>query len=155
MPDINWVNVSSVAIGIFGAAVSAITLYTTRRDRKRRVIVKVSNGLLLPGPSPWMLFIQASNPGDRSVNIISMGISLPRKKQVDFPDPQGNVRFPHDLPEGKSCSIWIEARILAQTLKAEGYAGKIKIRGFARSGIGTMYQSGPWKINVDEWSNLP
>lgn len=155
MPDINWINVSSVAIGILGAAVAAITLYTTRRDRRQRVIVKVRYGLLLPGPSPLMLFIQASNPGDRTVNVTSLGISLPRKKQVDFPDPQGDVRFPHDLPEGKSCSVWIEARILAQTLKAEGYAGKIKIRGFARSGIGAMYQSRRCEINVDDWSKLP
>ena len=65
---------------------------------------------------------------------------------------QSDVRFPHQLLPGKSCSAWIGFRELACGLKTDGYAGLIRLIAFYPEQAGRKYGSKPYAFDVDEWA---
>jgi hypothetical protein len=77
---------------------------------------------------------------------------LPKKdkKFLAFLRPDSNVTFPYDLLEGKSCSVWITTKELADDLRREGYSGKINLKGYYKDAIGGDYESKSVKFNVEK-----
>ncbi|MGO9019660.1 MAG: hypothetical protein ACLQVJ_15060 [Syntrophobacteraceae bacterium] len=151
----NWTAIVTAAVAVYGAALSTYTLIQNRKEKRRQIRVKLSNGFLTSGPelSPAMLLIEATNPGNRTVILNTVGISLPDKKTLAFPIPHSNVRFPHPLPEGNSCLVWTPLKELAQQLRQEGYSGKVKLVGFYRDQVGTQYSSNAFAFEIDGWTN--
>ena len=151
----DWTTVVTAAVAVYGAALSTYTLIQNRKEKQRKISVKLSNGFLTSGPelSPAMLLIEATNPGNRTVILNTIGIFLPDGKTVAFPNPQSNVRFPHPLPEGNSCTVWTPLKELAQQLRQEGYSGKVKLVGFYRDQLGTQYKSNAFAFDMDGWSD--
>lgn len=153
----DWQSVAAlitIAVALYGAGLSTYNALAARAQKRRIVKVKLSNGMLTlaSGLSDLMIFIEASNPGHRAVTINIPGILLPNKQTVVFPEPTGNVSFPHILEEGQSCMIWTDARMLAKELAGHDLTGKVKLRGFCYDAIGTQYLSDKWVFDVDEWS---
>lgn len=148
-----WTNVVTAAVALYGAVLSTYTILANRKDKRRQIKVKLSNGLLTSGPelSPAMLLIEASNPGDRSVILNSAGITLPDGKTVVFPIPESNVVFPHTLEEGKSCLVWTPMKEFASTLRNEGYKGTVKIVAFYRDQLGKEHRSNKFGFDIDGW----
>jgi hypothetical protein len=143
----------TLLIAIYGALLSTYSVWTARQEHKREVKVELSYGLKtnpISGVSPTLLILSALNTGTKTVTLSSTGLILPRKKYLFFPRPESNVTFPYDLPEGKSCSIWIATEELANDLKREGYSGRIALKGYYRDAIGGYYKSKSVKFNIEK-----
>ena len=148
-----WTNVITAAVALYGAVLSTYTILANRKDKRRQIKVKLSNGFLTSGPeiSSAMLLIDASNPGVRSVILNSAGIKLPNGKTVVFPIPEGNVVFPHTLKEGENCLLWTPMKEFARTLGNEGYSGTIKIVAFYRDQLGKEHRSNKFSFDIEDW----
>jgi len=94
-----------------------------------------------------MLHIEASNPGNRTVTLSSAGVLLPGNKQLMlFP-----AILPYELLEGKNLYVWTSAEDAARKLKDGGFSGEVKLIGFFRDALRTVYKSKPLNFDVDEW----
>ena len=100
-----------------------------------------------------MLLIRISNPGHRAVTIQGPSLRLRNGARVLFLDHQSDVRFPHELPEGKSCTVWTELPLLAQTLAKQGLSGTVVLVAECNDAVGTTYKSKRSRIDVSEWFN--
>ncbi len=149
----DWPTNITALVALYGAILSTFNHLSQRKERQRRVTVRLSNAFLSnpAGVSPTMLSIEASNPGHLSINLNSPGILFPDKRSLVFPHPQGTVNFPHDLAPGNNCTVWIEMKKVAHNLHDSGFKGKINLIGFYRDGIGKQYKSRKFKFNIDEW----
>jgi len=147
--------VITLIIAIYGALLSTYSIWNARQEHKREIKVELSYGFMrnpLSGVSPPMLFLSALNTGTKTVTLSSMGLILPRKdkKYLIFVQPESSVSFPYDLPEGKSCSVWITTKELAEDLKREGYSGRISLKGYYRDAIGGYYKSKSVKFTIEK-----
>ncbi|MEW6226591.1 MAG: hypothetical protein AB1700_00635 [Bacillota bacterium] len=150
----NWTEIITAIVAVYGAVLATYTLVVQLRENRFRVNVKISMGFLvspLGGTSDTMLFLSASNAGQKVVTLSSQGFLLPNKNQLVIPYPQSNVTFPYELLPGKSCQTWIEAREIARALKLEGIYGEVKLVGFYRDQVDKTYRSKPYKFDVDGW----
>ena len=124
-----------------------------RKKEKRNIKVTLSYGFLASPPlvSPAMLMLSAHNTGHRTVTLTSTGLILPRKdnRYLLFLHPDGDVRFPHDLVEGKNCQVWVTTKSIADDLKHEGFSGEVNLRAFYRDAIGGEYISESVKFDID------
>ena len=123
----DWPTIITAIVALYGAILSTVSILSQRKDKKRQILVKLSNGFLTFGPelSPAMLFIEASNPGHIPVNINSPGIILPDKRTIVFPSPQGDVSFPHSLPPGENCRVWTDLKQLSHQLLNKGVKSSV------------------------------
>lgn len=149
----NWIAILTAAVAVYGAGLSTYTLIRNLKEKQRQVNVNLSNGCLTFGPelSQAMIFIEASNPGNRTVILNTVGISLPDKRTLVFPNPESNVHFPHPLPEGTGCMVWTPLKELAQRLTQGGYSGRLKLVGYYRDQVGTLYTSNTFALDIDGW----
>jgi hypothetical protein len=155
MENVNWSQILTAIVAIYGAILSTMIFTSRRREKQRRLKVNFSNGFLTYAHnlSKAMLFITISNPGNRDVTINVPSISLPDGKPLVFPNPQSNVSFPYKLEEGTECKIWTEIKDLARQLKENWYYGIIRLKAKVEDGSGQIYKSKDWKINLDNWTS--
>lgn len=152
--------VATIAGGIFGV----YKLISEREEKKRQIKVRLSLGVidenhhlsLIP-----VLFLEAINPGNRTVTLNIAGCILPKRKNKDkenlkiyFPRSPGEIEFPYELHEGKNCVVWRELQDFAQGLMKQGYSGKIKIIGFYKDALDAVYKSKPIKFDVTGYSKI-
>ena len=143
-------------VAVYGAIISTITFISRRKEKQRRLEVKLSNGFIMYnyGPGEFMLFIEVLNPGFMDVVINVPSLILPDGKTIVFPNPQSNVNFPFKLQEGMNCKTWTEMKDLAKNLKENGYSGNIKIYAKVEDGAGNIHKSKkPWQLDIDNWSS--
>ena len=154
-----WPDLITALVAVYGAALSTWTHIARHREKQRRIVVTVSVGFLVferVGPGPTALFITASNPGSRTVSLNSPGILLPNQRKLVFPFGfASDASFPCDLREGKSCQMWISTEELADDLKNQGFSGKIKLRGYYRDALGALHKSRPYEFEIDKWRSSP
>jgi hypothetical protein len=151
----DWINLITILIALYGAILSTYMFYASRKDKRRRLTVTLSNGFLTGaiGPSEPMLFITVANPGERDMRINTPGLLLPDKQTIVWPNPQSNVSFPCDLREGTDCKIWSPLTELAAALAQAGYTEHVKLIGFCDDAVGTRHKGKPFKFQVNEWFN--
>ena len=137
----------------YGAVLSTYTLISNRLDKRRRIKVKLSKGIM-PNDADLpitMLFIRVSNPGHIPVTAQCPGIQLPNKKGTWNAIYQpSDVSFPHELNPGQACTVWTPLAVFANQLKGEGFSGEVKLVGFCKDAMGTVYKGKRWKFNVDK-----
>lgn len=155
--EITWPQIITAIVAVYGAAMATVTFFLKRKEKQRQVKVKFSNGFLPnfgTGIGELMLFIEISNPGNRSVVINVPRIILPDGNIIVFHSPKSsNVRFPHKLEEGANCMVWTEMRDLASQLRENGYQGIVKLKADIADGTGHKYESKKcWKIDVDKYA---
>ena len=147
-----WTEYIIAAVAVYGACLSTYTLCVQIIRNRPEVKVKISQGFLtssVGGLSAQMLFLSASNSGQKTVTLSSCGIRIPYNKQLIIPNPKGDVRFPHELLPSKSCQIWIEASEIVETLKSGGFSGKINLIGFYRDQTDRTYKSKPYLFDIN------
>jgi len=153
MENITWPQAITAIVAIYGAIMATVTFFSRRKEKQRRLTVSFSWGWLghnTTADKP-MLFIEVSNPGNRSVTINVPRIILPDGKTLVFPDPQSDVHFPHKLEEGTKCRIWTEIKKLIEQLRSNGYQGVVKLNADVEDGAGQKYKSKkPFEIDIDE-----
>jgi len=153
MENIDWSQIVTAIVAIYGAILSTVIFTSRRKEKQRRLKVSFSSGFLTYAHdlSEAMLFITISNPGNRDVTVNLPSILLPDRKTVVFPNPQSNVNFPHKLKEGTECKLWTEIKDLAVQLKENGYHDIVKLMAKVEDGTGQIYKSKAWKIDLDKW----
>jgi len=145
--EFGWDVIFTLLIAVYGAILSTYSVLSRRQEQKRKLKVLLEYGVTLNPLSqarpPLMLILSALNTGKKTVTLTMMGLILPTKdkKYFDFLRPNSYVCFPHDLLEGKSCSVYIEPKELADGLKQEGYSGKISLKGYYKDALGGKYES--------------
>jgi len=153
-PSIGLDVIITLIIAVYGALLSTYSVWASRQEKKREIKVKLSYGLIANplSVSPKMLMISALNTGPKRVTLASMGLIVPRKdeKYLTFLRPDSDVSFPHDLVEGKGCSVWVTTKEIAENLRHEGFSGKISLKGFYRDAIGGEYRSKSLKFDIEK-----
>lgn len=141
-------------IALWGAFLSTAKVLFDYSKNIRKLKVQIAYGFLREIVGSKMgISIIAMNVGYRDVTLNSVGYILPDKKYL-MSDPQSdvksNVKFPCTLSEEKECTVWETQRQLAIALKENGYSGKIKLRGYYGSAIGTVFKSKPVEFNIEK-----
>jgi len=150
----NLKDIVTIIVAVYGAILSTYNFLVERRKHRPSVNVKISQGFLSSGAgdvSDLMLFLSASNPGEKAVTLASHGFELPNKKNLVFPRAQSDVTFPCELLPEKGCQVWMPVLDVARALRSEGFSGKVKLVGFYRDQVGRTHRSKPYEFNVDEW----
>ena len=149
-----WKDIITAVIAVYGAALTTYTIYTKRRENKARVEVESQISLLVFGRnvSDAVIMLTAKNPGEKAILLNTQGFLLPNDKQLFFPLPHSDVTFPYELQPGKDCRVWSDAKKFAQTLKHEGYYGSINLVPYFKDQLGRVYKGKKWKFNLDVWA---
>lgn len=144
----HWDKLVTAIVAIYGAVLSTYNLVVTRRDKLRGVTVQLRFGFMPIGPDlgAQMLFIEASNPGHRPVQLTSVGLLLPDRRTIAWMQPQASRPLPAELSEGQSCSAWMPLEEVEQQLRRHGYKGKLKVRGFYDDALGKRHYSRAVKV---------
>jgi len=155
---LEWPTVTTALVALYGAILSSYNALAARKEKRPQVRVSVSFGVKVCGSpliggeaGPPLLFVEASNPGRRTVTLSSLGLLLAKKRQL-FLDPHSEgMPFPYDLEPGKSYRMWVAASRLASWLKQEGLQGKVKLVGFYDDAVGNRYRSRKLSFNCEKW----
>ena len=127
-PTVIKFEISAGTVAWYGAIVATISVIasiilgsvTLLRDRTK-VKIKVSEGFLVYGrklSDKSQIFIEAINIGRRTVTLEGAGFTLKNGKHMVILEPL-NIRFPHELKEGRSCQIFTDQEELLGDIKKE------------------------------------
>lgn len=150
-PSIPLPTIVTAAVALYGAVLSTLNYVLARKEKTRRLRVRLYFGFITSGPnlSEQMLFISASNPGMLSVTLSAVGVALPDGKNAFFPVHRGTSQLPYELAGGKEFQMWTELKDFADSMREKGYVGKIKIRGFYNDQSGGTHKSKSRKLDLD------
>jgi hypothetical protein len=146
---IGWPTIVTAAVALYGAVLSTVNLLLSRKERRRQVKVTLDWATRLKGSGgrEALIAAEAANPGSRPVTLVSFVFVWPSGWQAYLPDAPSDCSFPHELAEGKTCSVWTAARDMANILKQEGITGKVRLVAQFRDALGTAYRSEPFVVD--------
>ena len=146
----DWKWIVTTAVAGYGAALSTFNAYVAARRLRRQVSVTMSYGFLTNGPSlsDEMLFVSASNPGQRPITLTSVGLLLPDGRRMLLPVPEGTQQLPVQLSEGTNCKHWIGAQDVIRELRRTGFSGTAAVRGFYQDATDVYHNSKPFDIDL-------
>ena len=139
---------------VVGAFATVYTLVTKIQDRRTGLAVKITNGFLTGRPgelSDAMLLLEAANTGGRPVVLASNLFRLPDRRQLIGLEQVGDVRLPHELRPGRSCTFWMPIAEAAGSLRRGGYRGKVQLTGEFRDQTGRVFTGGSYELDLDGW----
>jgi len=155
MQKIDWPTIITAIVAVYGAILSTYNLLIKRKDNKRQVDVTLKWGLVGVMDKPNAMFLlNAANPGKRTVTLEGCHIEFPNMKQLVMPYPLGTIKFPHDLEEGKNCTVWFPISEVVEALVSQGYTGNVSICAVFRDALGGKYKSSLFEGNVSEWAKV-
>ena len=131
MKSITITEFLTALVALYGAVLSTVIFFRSRKKDLRRVKIELTTGVLtgLPQAGELMLIFSVSNPGFKDVTVTGPQLQMPDGKNVFFPNIGSNVQFPYTLMEGKSFQAWYPLNQLRSDLINAGYSGKIKVTG--------------------------
>lgn len=143
-------------VALYGAVLSTYNVVAQRNEKRHQLRVHLSFGFNVYGTpgggstlGPTVLSAEARNPGYRTVTITSVGLQLPNRRQM-FLDLQSlTPPLPYDLEPGRNYVAWVEEKTVAETLKAEGLSGTVKLRGFYADALGSRFWSKSIKFHCN------
>jgi hypothetical protein len=154
--EFGWDVFFTLLIAVYGAILSTYSVLSRRQEQRPKLKVLLKYGItidpLSQARSPLKFILSALNTGKKTITLDIVGLILPTKdkKYFDFYYPNSPVHFPYDLLEGKSCSVYIELKELANDLKQEGYSGKISLKGYYKDAIDRKYESKSVKFDIEK-----
>jgi hypothetical protein len=138
------------AAGFFLAV--AIWVRTIVRER-RNLEVKVSpaffayaNGEI----STQMASIDVINRGSRPVSVKAPTLQTPNGRFLSFVGVDDFKKFPKRLDDGESASLCVTYAEIANTLKKDGYSGKVKTVPSCLDATGKRHKGKKWKLDVSK-----
>lgn len=140
-------------VALYGAILSTIAFIRQNRDRKPRVKVTMSLGLVfhqLQGSSGTQLIVEAANSGQVNITIGSWSIRYPGKKKLFDQLALVSPQLPAELSPGQKVTICMEYARLRNSLLKHGYSRKVKVRGEVADGLGNRYLSKPTVVNLTD-----
>jgi hypothetical protein len=148
----HWEGTLTLLIAIYGAGLST---YNTRVARKRdvsQVTVTLKYGHLTFGPElddDEKLLVAASNPSQHPITLTGVGLRLPDKRTLIWPEPQGDNPLPFIMGAGMGCMHWHSAVQINKRLKLAGFSGKVKLRGFYNDALDRTHLSKAVEFEVE------
>ncbi|HYM21472.1 MAG TPA: hypothetical protein VEW28_10785 [Candidatus Kapabacteria bacterium] len=145
-------------VALYAAVLSTISFVRdwrekkqARKDKERQLKITIKLAFIHDGNdiSDPMIFINVSNPGNRTVNVNLPSILLPNGSPLILLRPRTNVQFPYDLEEGKNFDVWVPFSSIASQLRSAGFSGNVKLIGQCRDGVDNLYQGEPFTINLE------
>lgn len=123
-----------------------------------KVNLSVSEHQKIPR-EPAVLRLDAKNVSDRQVKLERAYVRVSRKTALRFPFPTG-VRIepnhlPRDLTAGGYYSVTIGVVPAFKYLKAQGYAGRVRLTPYVVDHKGMNFFGSPIRLDLDEWKELP
>jgi hypothetical protein len=142
----------TLLLAIWGAGLSTYKLISDSRKNIPKIKVELAYGFLTSTmmTGPTVLNIQAINMGHKSVTLNSVGLIVNNKQNILFLNPQGSVKLPYTLEEGKSCTIYRTLNDLSKDLKSHEIVGNVKIIGYYISATGKVYKSKSIKFDTEK-----
>jgi hypothetical protein len=148
-------DVITIIVAIYGAALSTFNFLIAYLERRRRVTVKLTRGIIGTVPEPTNTFIlTAANPGHRLVTLSGCSLLLPNRQQLIMLGAAGSVQFPCDLKEGQSCAVYFPLIEVVEAMLKEGFSGRIALKAVFRDALGNNYESEPFDGNLQEWAKI-
>ncbi len=141
MPTIQ--EIVTPAVAAIGLGLSVYNTIQARRDKRPKLKVHVSFGMLVFGPqtSDQKIIFEVANGWERPVTLASICIPLPNKRTMAFFQLEGEKQMPVALTPGMSTKFWMNSDELeAETIKA-GIGKHGKFRVMARDALGNEYLS--------------
>jgi hypothetical protein len=140
-------------IALYAAGLSTLLgLVRLLLDRRIRIKVKVTPGLTEPDINK-VVVINAANVGMRGTSLGSAYLELPRQKRLFLPIgpyQQRTAPNPYEMTPGSpELTISFDNKEIAETLKKEGYSGKIPFRALVDGVGGKQYKSKKKLINAN------
>ena len=151
MGNLTITDIITAIVALYGALLSSAIFINNLSAKRKRIRIKLSGGFLtgMPQLSEYMLILNISNPGSKSVTVNTPYIKLPDGKQIILFDIQSNYNFPHTLEEGKSVHAWIEFESLKQELIRNNYSGKVNLLCYLQDQTDKTFRSKkPIKIDL-------
>lgn len=144
---VSFTEIITGIIAIYGAVLSTVIFTKGQQNTKRKVQIKMTDGFLTyeDGISDPMLILQIINPGWKTVTINGPQLRLIDGKNLILSIHKSNVKFPHELGEGKNAIVWIEIKELKESLISIGYYGSIKVRAVVMDQTGKEFFCRKWK----------
>ena len=101
-----------------------------------------------------MFSVAINNVGQRNVTIETIGFKLPNDVMLFFTRTSGFdvilPQLPHELHDGKSISLLVERKILANSIIEQKLTGKVRVKGFCKDSIGNTYYSRKFPIDLNQ-----
>ena len=150
---VNWLLIITALVALYGAALSTVSFLLNRREKKRRLRVTTSWGMLVRGQtlSREMLIVKAANSGHRSVTLSSISIRLPDQSHAFALAGITNPDLPCDLSDGRDCMAWLDPRELAAAMRQRGFAGVITICAVAKDALDVEHLSKSTRFDIERW----
>jgi hypothetical protein len=153
--DISIGNITDTVTALIAIAaflLSVYNFYVDRRDKRTRLVVRVSQDTQTSHRGPYKVVrIDIINLSERCVTVSAVGI-LWRKEPFSFPNVTGWRSEPFQLdPYDGRKDIVVDEQIVASTLREKGASGRVRIKASCQDRLGRVYLSKKYTINVDEW----
>jgi hypothetical protein len=148
----HWERTLTLLIALYGAVLSTYNARTARKRDVSQVIVTVKYGHLVFGPEvddDEKLLVSASNPSQHPIKLTGVGLRLPDKRTLIWPEAQGDNALPFVMEAGTGCTHWHSTVQINKRLKLAGYSGKLKLRGFYNDALDRTHLSKAVKFEVE------
>jgi len=160
MTDLQTVGaIVAIIVAMYGAGLSTYNFYDKRRDRQPRLVLGYRPGVFDLGGgqlSDTTINLEVSNVGSKPVKITShsnVQILLRKRKYfVPMEHWQSDMSFPCILSPGNTLTVWRDIREFAQSLKKNGFSGKVKFRVICHDGAGRVYKGKKLPFDIEGWS---
>jgi hypothetical protein len=126
-------------------------------DRRAKLFKDIVPAPSWPNPYPIMS-LSIVNVAEKPVTVYLAGIEMPNGKYICVetdPEPTPNQPdpMPVEIAERKSSHNLINPKSLAKSLRANGFSGRIRIRGFYRDGLRRKFYSKSIFFDTEEFPN--
>lgn len=143
----------SLALGAAGFLLAAASWIRTITREYRRVEVKISpaffayaNGEI----STQMASIDVINTGSRPVYVKAPALRASNGKVFSFVGVDDFKKFPRRLNDGESASLCVTYAEIANTLKKQGFSGRVRLVPSCLDATGKTYRGKKWYLDVSK-----
>jgi hypothetical protein len=140
-------DILTLLIALYGAGLSTCILWRSNRHLSiaiEPVFLAYPDGSV----STQGVSIKVVNVGSRPIGVTVPTIRLPNGKFLSFTDVEGLRNFPKRLEGGESAPIRTAMKKLADSVKAFGLSGKVKVRPCCYDTTGKRYLGKKFTIDT-------
>lgn len=143
----------TLLIAFYGATLATITFIAQRREKVARLKVRGALGFQVSGlgVSETLLMLEAANVGHVPITISSYGLGLPDGRIIVVPFSPQQIQLPYELTAGKSCTMHLPVRDIANGLLEHGYRGKVKLVPRFSDQTGKVHQGRSIDADTESW----
>lgn len=132
-------------VAIYGAILSTYGIYQSYDDKRVKIEVELSYGLM-GDDLIETYFIIAKNTGEKTVTLSNVAFALPNEFKLEIGAPLLDGRLPRKIESGESINVEYDMRTLVKGLNEHGYSNLKTISAYFSDQLGNKYMSRPIPI---------